>query len=130
LIDNELLVTKPNYRVVHLKIYIADNKKGKPYQFFCKKDNLSIKNSKPICLYNNKWHMLLTSKKKKTSVGPLGGPPGGPSEGPLENAAALAKWEQNFVIRPMGQMPPIFDGDKTEAKSFIDLLNAYFQLNH
>ena len=68
LTDNELLITRPNYRVIRLETYITDNKKGKPYQAFCESDDLSLKNHKPVCLHKDKWHALLTSKKKKRSV--------------------------------------------------------------
>ena len=30
----------------------------------------------------------------------------------------------------MGQLPPIFDGDRTKAEAFLDTLKAYFRLNH
>jgi hypothetical protein len=30
----------------------------------------------------------------------------------------------------MGQLPPIFDGDRTKSEEFLDLLKAYFRLNH
>jgi hypothetical protein len=30
----------------------------------------------------------------------------------------------------MGQLPPVFKGDRKLAKSFIDCLNTYFRLNH
>ena len=30
----------------------------------------------------------------------------------------------------MGQLPPIFDGDRTKSKVFLDALKAYFCLNH
>jgi Retrotransposon gag protein len=30
----------------------------------------------------------------------------------------------------MGQLPPIFDGERTKSEGFVDLLNAYFRLNH
>jgi hypothetical protein len=30
----------------------------------------------------------------------------------------------------MGQLPPIFDGDRTKLEEFLDLLKAYFCLNH
>jgi hypothetical protein len=33
-------------------------------------------------------------------------------------------------VKPMGQLPPVFDGDRKLADSFIDCLNAYFRLNH
>jgi hypothetical protein len=30
----------------------------------------------------------------------------------------------------MGQLPPIFDEDQTKLEEFLDLLKAYFRLNH
>ena len=30
----------------------------------------------------------------------------------------------------MGQLPPVFDGDQTKSEEFIELLKAYFHLNH
>ena len=30
----------------------------------------------------------------------------------------------------MGQLPPIFDGDRTKSEAFLDTLKAYFRLNH
>jgi hypothetical protein len=30
----------------------------------------------------------------------------------------------------MGQLPPVFEGDRKLAESFMDCLNAYFRLNH
>jgi hypothetical protein len=30
----------------------------------------------------------------------------------------------------MGQLPPIFDGDRTKSEGFVDLLRSYFRLNH
>ena len=30
----------------------------------------------------------------------------------------------------MGQLPPIFDGDRTKSEAFLDALKAYFRLNH
>ena len=30
----------------------------------------------------------------------------------------------------MGQLPPVFDGDRTKSEEFIELLKAYFCLNH
>jgi hypothetical protein len=30
----------------------------------------------------------------------------------------------------MGQLPPIFDEDRTKSEGFIDLLKSYFHLNH
>jgi hypothetical protein len=30
----------------------------------------------------------------------------------------------------MGQLPPIFEGDRTKSEGFLDLLRSYFRLNH
>ena len=30
----------------------------------------------------------------------------------------------------MGQLPPVFDGDRTKTEGFVDSLRAYFCLNH
>ena len=30
----------------------------------------------------------------------------------------------------MGQLPPIFDGDRTKSEGFVDSLKSYFRLNH
>ena len=68
--DNDLLITRPNYRVIRLEKYSAVNKRGKPYQVYCLDDKLSIPGSKPICLYQNKWHGLLVSQKGTSAVGP------------------------------------------------------------
>jgi hypothetical protein len=61
--------------------------------------------------------------------GAPGGPPGGPPGGGAGNAAA-AGWAPNLISRPMGQLPAVFDGDRSKAESFVDQLNTYFQLNH
>jgi Zinc knuckle/Retrotransposon gag protein len=33
-------------------------------------------------------------------------------------------------VKPMGQLPPIFDGDRTKSEGFVDLQKSYFRLNH
>ncbi len=30
----------------------------------------------------------------------------------------------------MGQLPPVFDGDRAKTEGFVDSLRAYFRLNH
>ena len=30
----------------------------------------------------------------------------------------------------MGQLPPVFDGDRSKTEGFVDSLRAYFRLNH
>jgi hypothetical protein len=49
--DEELLVTRANYRVIRLKVYNSQNRTGKPYQVVCERDDLNPAKSKPICLY-------------------------------------------------------------------------------
>ena len=68
--DDDLLISRPNYRVIVLEKYCTVNKRGKPYQVYCLDDKLSIPGSKPICLYQNKWHSLLVSQKGTSAVGP------------------------------------------------------------
>jgi hypothetical protein len=70
--------------------------------------------------------------------GPLGGgPPGGPPQGgppgggfPHGGPPPLGNIGQPREVKPMGQLPPIFDGDRTKSEEFLDLLKAYFCLNH
>ena len=69
LTDEELLVTRPNYRVIRLEVYSSLNKKGKPYQVCCDQDNLNPTKAQPVCLYQNRWHTLLTSRKGISGLG-------------------------------------------------------------
>ena len=57
---------------------------------------------------------------------PAGGglPVGGGGENLLPNS------QHPQEGKPMGQLPPIFDGDRKLVESFIDCLKAYFCLNH
>jgi hypothetical protein len=67
--DQEILVTRPNYRIVRHETYVASNKAGKPYLIFCEGDELSYSRSRPVCLYQGLWHALRISKKGKTALG-------------------------------------------------------------
>jgi hypothetical protein len=67
--DQEILVTRPNYRIVRHETYVASNKAGKPYLIFCEGDELSYSRSRPVCLYQGLWHTLRISKKGKTALG-------------------------------------------------------------
>ncbi len=67
--DEDLLVTQPNYQVIHLEAYSSINKQGKPYLVFCHSDNLRPAKGSPVCLYQNIWHKLLTNKKGAAAVG-------------------------------------------------------------
>jgi hypothetical protein len=63
--------------------------------------------------------------------GGRGGGGGGGGFPPLQPLPPLgAPGGQARDVKPMGQLPPIFDGDRTKSKGFIDLLKSYFGLNH
>ena len=64
----QLLVTRPNSRVVQLETYNSLNNKGVPHQIYCLNDDYNPRKGKPICLYNGVWHALL-HKKGKFAVG-------------------------------------------------------------
>ena len=64
----QLLVTRPNSRVVQLVTYNSLNNKGVPHQIYCLNDDYNPRKGKPICLYNGVWHALL-HKKGKFAVG-------------------------------------------------------------
>ncbi len=63
--------------------------------------------------------------------GPPGGPPGG--GGPIPAGpnlpANLRPVPRAQDAKPMGELPDIFNGDRTKAEAFIDQLNHYFLLN-
>ena|SRR5258708_3922914 len=63
--------------------------------------------------------------------GPPGGPPGGPDPVPASPnlPANLRPVPQARDIKAMGELPNVFNRDRTKAKSFIDQLNHYFLLN-
>ena len=42
--------------------------------------------------------------------------------------AAAAPHSPN--VKAMGQLTPVFNGDRTKSEEFIELLKAYFRLNH
>ena len=65
----QLLVTRPNSRVVQLEAYNSLNNKGVPHQIYCPNDDYNPRKGKPICPYNGIWHTLLHNKKGKFTVG-------------------------------------------------------------
>jgi hypothetical protein len=66
--DQEILITRPNYRIVRCETYVASNKAGKPYLIFCEGDELSYSRSRSVCLYQGLWNALRISKKGKTAL--------------------------------------------------------------
>src|SRR5260221_638396 len=66
---------------------------------------------------------------------PAPGPPGGPPPGgnPIPAGpnlpANLRPVPRTHDAKPMGELPDVFDGDRTKADAFIDQLNHYFLLN-
>ena len=51
----------------------------------------------------------------------------------IRMAVRNSKWSlvrNKLEIKPMGQLPLIFDGDRTKSEAFLDTLKAYFCLNH
>ncbi len=67
--------------------------------------------------------------------GPPQGPPGGPPHGgdPAPAGPNLPANLQPVPLahdaKPMGELPDVFNGDRTKAEAFIDQLNHYFLLN-
>src|SRR5260370_14279189 len=63
------------------------------------------------------------------------GPPGGPPAGGDPIPAGpnlppnLRPVPRAHDTRPMGDLPDVFNGDRTKAEAFIDQLNHYFLLN-
>ena len=61
--------------------------------------------------------------------GPPGGPPGGPDGGNPNLPTNLQPVPQANDTKAMGELPDVFNRDRTKAESFIDQLNHYFLLN-
>ena len=59
-----------------------------------------------------------------------GGGGGGGGSGGEQLVAAAAAAPHPPDVKAMGQLPPVFDGDRTKSEEFIELLKAYFHLNH
>ena len=66
---DELLITRPNYQVVCIETYNSDNKYNYPYLAFCRDDALSIRQSTPVCLYQNQWYNVKLHKRQETTLG-------------------------------------------------------------
>jgi hypothetical protein len=62
-----LLATRPNWRVARLEKYATKNKSGRTIQVLYKDDNLR-KIDGPICLHNDTWWAVKTSKKTGKAI--------------------------------------------------------------
>ena len=60
----ELLVGKPNSRILKVEAYVAGNKLGKPFLTFAVTDELKLDKSIPVVLINGIWHNLIIKDKK------------------------------------------------------------------
>jgi hypothetical protein len=58
------------------------------------------------------------------------GGPGIPGGGPLGPNVAFVLVPVANDIRTMGQLPPVFLGDRTKADDFVEQIKTYLQLNH
>jgi hypothetical protein len=60
--DEQLLVTRPNRRITRLEKYASANKSGRTLQVLYRDDKLRKING-PVCLYENTWWAVKTSKR-------------------------------------------------------------------
>src|SRR5713226_9498254 len=61
--------------------------------------------------------------------GRSGGPPGGPDGGNLNLPTNLQPVPRANNAKAMGELPDVFNGDRTKAELFLNQLNHYFLLN-
>ena len=66
LTPEELLMNRPNSRITRVEVYNTLNKIGKPFQVFCKKDDLNPSKGIPVTLHNGVWHKLTRGTCKDT----------------------------------------------------------------
>jgi len=60
----ELLISKPNSRILKVEAYVAGNKLGKPFLTFAVTDELKLDKSIPVVLINGIWHNLIIKDKR------------------------------------------------------------------
>src|SRR6266566_2218161 len=60
----ELLINKPNSRILKVEAYISGNKLGKPFLTFAVTDELKLDKSIPVVLINGIWHNLIIKDKR------------------------------------------------------------------
>ncbi len=60
----ELLVNKPNSRILKVEAYISGNKLGQPFLTFAITAERKLDKSIPVVLVNGVWHNLIIKDKK------------------------------------------------------------------
>ena len=60
----ELLVNKPNFRILKVEAYVAGNKLGRPFLTFTVTDERKLDKSIPVVLVNGVWHNLIIKDRK------------------------------------------------------------------
>src|SRR6266566_8970490 len=60
----ELLISKPNLRILKVKAYVSGNKLGRPFLTFTVTDELKLDKSIPVILRNGVWHNLIIKDKR------------------------------------------------------------------
>ena len=60
----ELLIGKPNSRILKVEAYVTGNKLGKPFLTFAVTDELKLDKSIPVVLINGIWHNLIIKDKR------------------------------------------------------------------
>ncbi len=62
--SEELLISKPNSRILKVEAYVSGNKLGKPFLTFAVTDELKLDKSIPVVLKNGIWHNLIIKDKR------------------------------------------------------------------
>src|SRR6266576_2496026 len=60
----ELLVNKPNSRILKVEAYVSGNKLGRPFLTFTMTNERKLDKSIPVVLINGVWHNLIIKDKK------------------------------------------------------------------
>src|SRR6266566_6272994 len=60
----ELLIGKPNSRILKVEAYVSGNKLGRPFLTFAVMDELKLDKSIPVVLKNGVWHNLIIKDKR------------------------------------------------------------------
>ncbi len=60
----ELLISKPNSRILKVEAYVSGNKLGRPFLTFAVTDELKLNKSIPVVLRNGVWHNLIIKDKR------------------------------------------------------------------
>src|SRR6266576_1431359 len=60
----ELLISKPNLRILKVEAYVSVNKLGRPFLTFAVTDELKLDKSIPVVLKNKVWHNLIIKDKR------------------------------------------------------------------